>query len=835
MRVQFNFKAGGGTGADATWFYSYADGVPTTEYGTGLTNGYIFYYSEYHDCVGVSYGPYADGYQCTSGGGVANRPLAAASLSGIDDNQWHAVDISIRHNHITMRWDGRIVLEYDDVYTRDLEDPDYDNFGFAARTGGDNNNHYIKGLSVGKLGSNLAEYFINPITAFQNQLYWDNNEYSLGINVAKPGLASLVLDNINAGDLIAASSSGTTRFVVDNSGDVNIQAASSYSGSELTVGGTAPTVTIGDAGAEDTMLHFDGNAVDYHIGLDDTDDYLKIGTGTTLGTNTYLKMNSSGTIGTGTSPLTLTAGNWATITATGGAQFSSVSGAGLADCDDAVDVLKWDTTTKRFQCGSAVGQVKSFNDDDNVDSVVDDTTTNYWDVDGDSPQPNIALNDSTNTILIQASVVVSGANANDTQSSVRIVTSTSSPPSCSSGTQVGADFGVFLTTNNSGNVATYVVTRDPGSTSTQYFTICSSSETDLNTGSSQIERIDIVLSEVDNTAADIAELYPTNDSSLNIADLVGMDPDLKGGIKKASSSNNNTFLGAISTNPAKVIGGKGSAGINGLPVAIAGRVPVKITTINGNIATGSAITTGPIDGYGAKQITTSYIAGRSLEGTENWNVDNCKVMDNLSEIGWPEDNGSNQNKPCFAVPTETVPNVPSTYKDSYVYVGKVMMFVESGQYTPKDLVNNNSNLSVSLGANIAGVASESASAYLLHDFNGNIFENEQAFSSILSANGIFGSLTADTISTATISASTLNIGDINISNNSGIFSLNNSLNQSLLSLDSFGNATISGRLTTSGGNYDVAEDYPTRDMSLEPGDIVSVDSSESGFVVKSAV
>ena len=38
---------------------------------------------------------------------------------------------------------------------------------------------------------------------------------------------------------------------------------------DLVMSGTTPTLTIGDAGAEDTAIIFDGNAQDFHIGLDD--------------------------------------------------------------------------------------------------------------------------------------------------------------------------------------------------------------------------------------------------------------------------------------------------------------------------------------------------------------------------------------------------------------------------------------------------------------------------------------------------------------------------------------------------------------------------------------
>ena len=68
---------------------------------------------------------------------------------------------------------------------------------------------------------------------------------------------------------------------------------------DISVTGTTPSVTIGDAGAEDTKLVFDGNAQDYHIGLDDSSDDLVIGLGSTLGTTSYLNFDENGKLSTG--------------------------------------------------------------------------------------------------------------------------------------------------------------------------------------------------------------------------------------------------------------------------------------------------------------------------------------------------------------------------------------------------------------------------------------------------------------------------------------------------------------------------------------------------------
>jgi len=48
--------------------------------------------------------------------------------------------------------------------------------------------------------------------------------------------------------------------------------------------GTTPKLTVGDAGAEDTTILFDGNAQDFYVTLDDTTDDLLIGLGNAIGT-----------------------------------------------------------------------------------------------------------------------------------------------------------------------------------------------------------------------------------------------------------------------------------------------------------------------------------------------------------------------------------------------------------------------------------------------------------------------------------------------------------------------------------------------------------------------
>jgi len=86
------------------------------------------------------------------------------------------------------------------------------------------------------------------------------------------------LDTIDA--IFGASGTAVNMGAVTFGGDVAIQ-------------GTTPTLTIGDAGAEDTKIVFDGNAQDYYIGLDDSADKMVIGVGSTVGTNPTITFDES--------------------------------------------------------------------------------------------------------------------------------------------------------------------------------------------------------------------------------------------------------------------------------------------------------------------------------------------------------------------------------------------------------------------------------------------------------------------------------------------------------------------------------------------------------------
>ena len=97
---------------------------------------------------------------------------------------------------------------------------------------------------------------------------------------------------------------GDTKVMVEESSDedtIRMDIAGTevltLTNSAMTLKGTTPTLTIGDAGAEDTKIVFDGNAQDFYIGLDDSADDLVIGLGSTVGTTPAINIDESLNVG----------------------------------------------------------------------------------------------------------------------------------------------------------------------------------------------------------------------------------------------------------------------------------------------------------------------------------------------------------------------------------------------------------------------------------------------------------------------------------------------------------------------------------------------------------
>jgi hypothetical protein len=104
-----------------------------------------------------------------------------------------------------------------------------------------------------------------------------------------------IVSSADTGDYfqIATTTHGATTIKTKDD-DNNAAAHLSFDvDGDVIIGGVTPKLVIGDAGAEDTMLVFDGNAQDFRIGLDDGTDTLEIGKGSAHGTTTAITIDSN--------------------------------------------------------------------------------------------------------------------------------------------------------------------------------------------------------------------------------------------------------------------------------------------------------------------------------------------------------------------------------------------------------------------------------------------------------------------------------------------------------------------------------------------------------------
>ena len=136
--VEFEYYAGGGTGADATYFYVYCESTPSNE--ASAAGGYIIALDEYQNQIQINY----DG----------TIVATATPTYDIDDGQWHKVFIVFEKRRIRVWVDGVLQIDYTDTQ-RDLSGI---LMGIGARTSGSTNEHRVRYLKVSKYAGILPVY-----------------------------------------------------------------------------------------------------------------------------------------------------------------------------------------------------------------------------------------------------------------------------------------------------------------------------------------------------------------------------------------------------------------------------------------------------------------------------------------------------------------------------------------------------------------------------------------------------------------------------------------------------------------------------------------------------
>ena len=133
--------AGGGSGADACWFYWGATTTPTQE--DSAQAQYAVVLNEFADQVQIRFN---------------GTNVTTSAFASLDNSTWRQLHVICQGNHIRVRVNGLQIFDYADT-TRALGGTQY---GWGGRSGGTNNEHRIRNIQVHSPVDGLTKNVLRP-------------------------------------------------------------------------------------------------------------------------------------------------------------------------------------------------------------------------------------------------------------------------------------------------------------------------------------------------------------------------------------------------------------------------------------------------------------------------------------------------------------------------------------------------------------------------------------------------------------------------------------------------------------------------------------------------
>jgi hypothetical protein len=224
---------------------------------------------------------------------------------------------------------------------------------------------------------------------------------------------------------------------------------------------------------------------------------------------------------------------------------------------------------------------------------------------------------------------------------------------CNSGVAVGASSTILMGASNPNVVITVSFVDTVATTSAVGYRICARN---TGTGSYTSNRRTFTLNQTF-LGADLAEVYYSQDATLQPGEVVSLDPTMDDGVMRSALAYDSRAIGVISTQPGHLLASAPHSGGTPVTLALSGRVPVKVSAENGSIHSGDPLTAASRPGYAMKATKPGFIIGRAIQS-----------------FSWPDD-----------TPTSTVAT------------GIVMMAVQPGYYFGVDAVDSAGQLAGFLG------------------------------------------------------------------------------------------------------------------------------------------
>lgn len=257
------------------------------------------------------------------------------------------------------------------------------------------------------------------------------------------------------------------------------------------------------------------------------------------------------------------------------------------------------------------------------------------------------------------------------------------------------------------------------------------------------------------TGADLAEIYASKDKSIGPGDVVCLDSTLRAGVKKCSNPYDKDAFGIVTTLPSLVMGSVEDDDAEPVMIALAGRVPLKVSVENGNIKAGDLLTPSSTPGYAMKATKAGQVVGQAMidyEFIPNTDSERYAVI-----AAFVKNDVANGTKLTDLI-------------DGLTPEGEVSPRIDYSKFALGKLVTQKDALAGAV--NLSEVTTDRVTAGL---------------------EVITPKVTTDAIETNTIGSSTAN--DISIKlNNDGKLQVKNSAGESKMSFDDKGNATFAGTL-----------------------------------------
>ena len=318
-----------------------------------------------------------------------------------------------------------------------------------------------------------------------------------------------------------------------------------------------------------------------------------------------------------------------------------------------------------------------------------------------------------------------------------------------------------------------------------------------------------------NVNPDLAEYIAVDDGLIGRGDIVGVNPDSAEKLSKATGDNEP--IGAISSDPGMVLNNAPSLSgklpeqselwsRNYRPLALAGRIPVKVTLENGSIDSGNHIVVSALPGIGMKQTNVGKSVAIALEPFRP-DITACMNVSKAEDIVWLDTQNDTwkKNGRCFRLPDGKI-------------LGKTLAFINLSWYDPK------ADLAGSLLTKIQSLR-ETVNTGLLTAQNG-VIEGILTVKSLVAGTITSDKILSGIIETDSLTANNLNVKDTatihKLSTNEiavqnpgedltvrldgsdtstppGEFVVKGSGDKTAFSVDADGNATVAGTLSADSG------------------------------------